>query len=54
MVKNPLASAEDFIRDSRFYLWVRKTIPWRRAWQPYTTEEPGRLQLVGSQRVGYD
>ena len=42
--------------------WVRK-IPWRRKWQPTPiilawkipwTEEPGRLQSVGSQRVGCD
>ena len=42
--------------------WVGKT-PWRRAWQlipvflfgesPWT-EEPGRLQSMGSQRVGYN
>jgi len=42
--------------------WVRK-IPWRRAWQPTPvflpgespwTEEPGRLQFMGSQRVRHD
>ena len=42
--------------------WVRK-IPWRRAWQPTPvsllgespwTEEPGRLQSIGSQRVKGD
>ena len=42
--------------------WVGK-IPWRRAWQPTPvflpgespwTEEPGRLQSTGSQRVGHD
>ena len=42
--------------------WVGK-IPWRRAWQPTAvflpgespwTEEPGGLQSMGSQRVGYD
>ena len=41
--------------------WVRK-IPWRREWQPtqYSTlenpwtEEPGRLQFIGSQRVRHD
>ena len=36
---------------------------WRRAWQPTPvflagespwTEEPGRLQFIGSQRVGHD
>ena len=42
--------------------WVGK-IPWRRAWQPSSvflsgesswTEEPGRLQSVGLQRVRHD
>ena len=42
--------------------WVRK-ISWRRAWQPTPvflpgvppwTEEPGRLQPIGLQRVGHD
>ena len=42
--------------------WIGK-IPWRRAWQPnpvvlpgeiLRTEEPGRLQSMGSQRVGHD
>ena len=42
--------------------WVGK-ISWRRAWQPTSvflpgespwTEEPGRLQSIGSQRVGHD
>ena len=42
--------------------WVGK-VPWRRAWQrtpvflpgesPWT-EEPGRLQSMGLQRVGHD
>ena len=41
---------------------VRK-IPWRRAWQPIPvflpgefprTQKPGRLQSMGSQRVGHD
>ena len=45
-----------------FSPWVGK-IPWRRAWQPTPvllpgespwTEEPGGLQPMGSQRVGYD
>ena len=46
----------------RFDPWVRK-IPWRRAWQhtpvfspgesPWT-EETGRLQPIGSHRVGHD
>ena len=43
-----------------FNPWIRK-IPWRREWQPTPillpgewTEELGRLQLIGSQRVGHD
>ena len=45
-----------------FNPWVRK-IPWKKKWQatplffpgefPWT-EEPGRLQSIGSQRVGHD
>ena len=47
----------------RFYPWVGR-IPWRRAWQPThisvlawripLTEEPGRLQSIGAQRVGHN
>ena len=53
MVKNPPAMWET---------WVEKTL-WRRAWQPTPvflpgefpwTEERGRLQSIGSQRVGHD
>ena len=42
--------------------WVGK-IPWRKTWEPTSlflpgespqTEEPGRLQSMGSQTVGYD
>ena len=49
-------------RRPRFNLWDRK-IPWRIKWQPTPvllpgkfpwTEEPGRLQSIGSQRVGHD
>jgi len=45
-----------------FDLWVRK-IPWRRAWLPTPvflpgespwTEEPGRLQFIGSHGVRHD
>ena len=52
-VKNPPAMWET---------WVEK-IFWRRAWQPTPvflpgespwTEEPGRLQSIGSQRVGHN
>ena len=47
-------------RRHTFNTWVRK-IPWRRKWPllyscweiPWT-EEPGGLQSMGSQRVGYD
>ena len=44
------------------YPWVGK-IPWRRAWQPTPvffpgefpwTEDPGRIQSMGSQRIEYD
>ena len=44
-----------------FHPWVGK-MPWRRAWQPtpvflpresLSTEEPGGLQSMGSQRVGH-
>ena len=47
---------------SWFDLWVGKK-PWRRDWQPTPvflpgniplTEEPGRLQSIGSQRVRHD
>ena len=42
-------------------IWVGKN-PWRRKWQPIQfscwriswTEEPGRLQSMGSQRVGHN
>ena len=53
MVKNPPATQET---------WVEK-IPWRTEWQPTPiflpgespwTEEPDRLQSMGSQRVGYN
>ena len=45
----------------RFDPWVGK-IPWGRAWQPTPVsfpgesqgQEPGRLQSIGSQRVGHD
>ena len=49
-------------RRHRFNPWVGK-IPWRRKWQPTPvflpgespwTEEPGMLQSMGSQRVGYN
>ena len=49
-------------QETRFNPCVRK-IPWRRALQPTPvclpgespwTEEPGRLQSTGSQRVGHD
>ena len=57
MVKNPPA-----VRETEFDPWVGK-FPWRRAWQPtpvflpgesQRTEEPGGLQLRGSQRAGHD
>ena len=52
--------AEDKRGRPKFSPWVRK-IPWKRKWQltpiflpgglPWT-EEPGRLQSMGSRRVG--
>ena len=48
--------------DICIHIWVGK-IPWKRKWQPTPvslrresdgTEEPGRLQSLGSQRVGHD
>ena len=66
MVKNSPAMQETWVRDPGsipgFDPWVGK-IPWRRAWQPTPvfllgespwTTEPGRLQSMGSQRVGYN
>ena len=61
VVKNPPANAGDINRRG-FDPCVGK-IPWRRAWKPPPvflpgespqTEEPGRLQSMGSQRVGHD
>ena len=49
-------------RSCRFHLWVRK-IPWRKKWQPAPvfllgkipwTEEPGKLESKGSQRVRHN
>ena len=49
-------------RRHQFNPWVGK-IHWRRKWQPYSsilawkiswTEEPGRLQSTGSQRIRHD
>ena len=35
---------------SVFWLTPSSTLPWKIPW----TEEPGRLQSMGSQRVGHD
>ena len=61
VVKNLPANAGNIKRDG-FHTWVGK-MPWRRAWSftpvffawriPWT-EEPGRLQSIGSHRVGHD
>ena len=57
IVKNPPGMWETWV-----WSLVGK-IPWRRAWQPtpvflpgesLQTEKPGRLQSMGSQRVGHD
>ena len=56
MIKNPPVMWE---------IWVDPSfgkIPWRRngyplqylAWRILWTEEPGRLQSMGSQRIGWD
>ena len=60
VVKN-LPVTQDMHETPGFDPWVGK-IPWRRAWQPSCilswrnpwTEEPGRLQSIGLQRVGHD
>ena len=49
------------LKRCRFHPWIEK-VPWRRAQQPTSvflpveswTEEPGRLQSIGSYRVGHD
>jgi len=57
VVKNLPAVQETWVHP-----WVWK-IPWRKAWQPTPvfwpgesswTEEPSRLQSMGSQRAGHD
>ena len=63
MVKNLLT-----MQETRVHPWVGR-IPWRSEWQPIIlanihsrilawripwTEEPGRLQSMGSQGVGHD
>ena len=57
MVKNPPAMWETWVRS------LIGKIPWKRAWQPTPVflpgespwaEEPGRVQFMGSQRVGHD
>ena len=59
LVKNPPANAGRLKRH-RFDPWVAK-MPWKRAahssilaWRISWTEEPGRLQSIGSPRVGHD
>ena len=60
VIKDPPANAGDMRRG--FDPWIGR-VSWRRAWQPTPvflpgeslwTEEPGRLQSIGSHRVGYD
>ena len=59
VVKSPSANAD--LRH-RYNSWVRK-IPWRRKWQltpvflpgnSHGLQEPGRVQSMGLQRVGYN
>ena len=57
MVKNPLAMQETWVRslgqedplEKEMAIHSRTT-----AWRIPRTEEPGRLQSMGSQRVGHD
>ena len=57
MVKNPSANAGE-AKDTNSI--PGSGIPWGRKWQPTrvlgnpTTEEPGKLQSMGSQRVRHD
>ena len=57
MVKNPLAMQETQVRSLGWEDPVEKgmatcssLLAWRIPW----TEEPGKLQSIGSQRVGHD
>ena len=59
--KEPACQWRSFKRH-RFNPWI-SNVPWRRAWEPTPvflpgriprTEEPGRLQSVGLQRVKHD
>ena len=57
MVKNPLAMQETQVRSLGWEDPVEKgmatcssILAWRIPW----TEEPGKLQSIGSQRVGHD
>ena len=61
VVKNLPPNAGD-IRDDGFKPWARK-IPWRRSWPPTPvflawripwTEEPGRRQSIGLQKVRHN
>ena len=61
MVRNLPENARDTREAGLIDPWVGK-IPWRRKWQPIPvslpekslwTEEPGGLQSMGSQRLGY-
>ena len=56
------SGGKESTHNAGFYPWVEKT-PWRRAWQSTPVflpgesprmEELGRLQSMGSQRVGHD
>ena len=60
VVKNPPANAENTRSMQKTQdRWVGK-IPWRRKWQPTPVflpgkcQKPGRLQFMGSQRVGHN
>ena len=60
MLKNPVANAED-LRDTSSILGQEDpleeemaTHSYILAWEIPRTKEPGRLQSMGSQRVGHD
>ena len=57
MVKNPPANAGDMVRSLGQEDPLEKemaTLSSILAWEIPRTEEPGRLQSMGSQRVGHD
>ena len=56
MVKNPAAMQETWVLSlgQEYVLEGMATHSSTLAWRTLWTEEPGRLQSMGSQRVGYE